>query len=218
MEQSRREALKKGAAGAAVLWAAPAVTTFGRAQAAVSPPPGCACTASGFALLATGTILGVSVDVGPVSGPAVVNVAGLVVAELLAVELDDCSAGSEVTSLQVNVPGILTVAASVLRADIDAPCDCRPGSGSSSIAGLTVNGTDLLVSVTGAPNEVLLDAGGIRVVVNEQLCDGGAGVVRALHLTANIVDPILGTPLVTLDLIVAEARAGVAGCPCPLLP
>lgn len=218
MEQTRRDALKKGAVGGALLWAAPAITTVSRASAVAPgtppPPPTCVCTASGFAVSATGNVLGTEINIGPVENAVQVGEPGdLIYLEGLFTNIDTdadvCSAESGAALLEISVVGVI-LSAEVLTASVSAPCDCS-GSGETTIASLVLNASDLGVLITGEANQVLIDAAGIRLVVNEQDCEGTQGVVRALHLTVDLIG-------VQLDLIVGEARAGNdnEACTCPV--
>ena len=65
------------------------------------------------------------------------------------------------------------------------------------------------------PNNVLLDAGGIRVVVTSNSASARSAWSEPC-ITANI--PGLFAPLLTADVIVAEASAGNNTCPCPVTP
>lgn len=227
-EQSRRDALKKGAvgaAGAAVLWAAPAITTMSRAGAVGTPAPAdCECTASAFGLWIRSTILGIPLNVGPLSNVLTVGAPGdLLFVSVLPATTDEadavCRANAAVALLEINAPGTLVLNSATLTSSASAPCSCVGGGGASNIQSLTVNG-QVLVDVVGnvnaasPPNTVLLNALGLKVVVNEQLCDNNALVVRALHVT--FTDPISG--LVTLDVIVSESRAGNTECTCTAPP
>src|SRR5918996_5519001 len=50
MTRDRREFLKRSAAAGGLIWAAPALTTIGRAGAQGSPPPGPQCQCQNFAM------------------------------------------------------------------------------------------------------------------------------------------------------------------------
>lgn len=219
MEQTRRDALKKGAVGGALLWAAPAITTVSRAsavdQGTPPPPPTCTCTASGFGVSATGNILGTPIAIGPVQNAVQVgNPGDLIYVEGVFTNVDEdpavCSVESGVALFELSTVGAI-LSVETVTAQVSAPCDCT-GSGSTTIASLVLNATDLSVLITGEPNQTLIDTGGITLVVNEQFCNGDEGVVRAVHLTVDLAGPV------QLDLILGEARAGNDNdaCPCPV--
>jgi hypothetical protein len=73
-----------------------------------------------------------------------------------------------------------------------------PGSGSSTLTNLSINGTP--IAVTGAPNQAIWVPGG-QVIINEQTVSStGTAVVNALHLIVTGV----------ADVVIASATAGVS--------
>jgi len=73
-----------------------------------------------------------------------------------------------------------------------------PGSGSSTLTNLSINGTP--IAVTGAPNQAIWVPGG-QVIINEQTVSStGTAVVNALHLTVTGI----------ADVVIASATAGVS--------
>jgi len=73
-----------------------------------------------------------------------------------------------------------------------------PGSGSSSLTNLVINGTPIAVS--GAPNQAISIPGG-QVIINQQtISSTGAAAVNALHVVVSGV----------ADVVVADATAGIS--------
>ena len=93
---------------------------------------------------------------------------------------------------------ILSIAGNTITADfVMARAEAvagAPGSGTSDIAGLLINGSPILP--TGAPNQQFDLAGG-RVLLNEQLISPTGAIVNALHI---IVDGVA-------DVVIASANA-----------
>ena len=219
---SRREALQKGAkVGGAVLWVTPLVQSLSLSPAAAqqpSPPvngdcpgcPTCAAQARGLHALginvaeASGThcvcVVDANVNLGQLAGAA---------AEVVCASADsgDCRASSYVAGARIRIGANAFLEASVLSSCVSC------GTGDSVIVDLDLvtstlgveTRTDLLV-VGGCNEGIDLSPHGfplVQVVANEQFCQNGVLTVRALRVT------VLG-----LDVIVAESKAGGAGCPC----
>lgn len=73
-----------------------------------------------------------------------------------------------------------------------------PGSGSSTLTNLAINGTP--IAVNGAPNQAIWIPGG-QVILNEQtISSTGTAVVNALHVVVTGV----------ADVVVASATAGIS--------
>lgn len=108
--------------------------------------------------------------------------------------------------------GLVKVAASVVTSNALAICagGSATYSGSSTIADLVINNSS--INVTGAPNQTISLLGGLaRVIINEQKFENGRQIVNGLHV-------IVGTSLVTADVVVSHADAGIScgstsGCP-----
>jgi hypothetical protein len=71
-----------------------------------------------------------------------------------------------------------------------------PGSGSSGIANLSINGVPIVV--TGDANQTISIPGG-QVVVNEQIISPSGATVNAIHVTVSGV----------ADVVIASATAGI---------
>jgi hypothetical protein len=106
------------------------------------------------------------------------------------------------------------IRADVLRSQAEASCDGAGGasaSGSSEIAGLTVNGQPIVVS--GNPNQTV-SFGGVTIIINEQTRSASGNsadiTVNALHVTA--VDPLTGSTL--LDVVISSAHADISCGAC----
>jgi hypothetical protein len=120
-------------------------------------------------------------------------------------------------SLSVPVLGA-EIRADVLRSEAEATCDGAgkaDASGSSEIAGLSVNGEP--IEVSGDPNQTI-DIAGVTIVINEQSGSANGNradiTVNALHVTAR--DPLTNTLL--LDVVISSAHADIscAGCNPPI--
>lgn len=98
------------------------------------------------------------------------------------------------------------------------------GTGSSSLAGLTLSGTALgSLSIDGslyanpAANTVLLSLAGLKVILNEQLSTASAGGLsmqtNAVHIA--LTNYSLAGSLLTGDIILGHSEAAVSGVPEP---
>ncbi|MGH2746788.1 MAG: hypothetical protein ACRDKB_02540 [Actinomycetota bacterium] len=196
---TRREVLKKGAVGGALLWSAPAILTLSRAGAQQGTPcPGCTNSAFGLRLNTDTFGEGGCVQDVTAGGVGATVVCGNTGAP--------CSASASIATFSADIPGVITGSASAITSSAQAPCDCATGpTGSASVADLsvTVGGTTETASGSLPCNTVLIDELGVVVVLNEQTCDGDVLTVNAVHITGP-----------SLDLILAQSRAGVAGCAC----
>lgn len=217
VDEDRRELLKKGALGGALVWATPSVATLSRAagQTATPAPPGeCDCRASAFGLRVVIPALGIdqTLGVGGCVAEAGVTVGAVGTATVKAKAVcgntstsgTSCSASASIAELDVVVgPALLptlTVSATVLTSSASGSCDPCATTGTSSLASLKVN--NIAVNVTGACNLDALNLGLVKV--NEQTCSGGTLSVNALHVNvAGIV-----------EVIAAHSQAAAAGCPC----
>ncbi|HMT07797.1 MAG TPA: carboxypeptidase-like regulatory domain-containing protein [Pyrinomonadaceae bacterium] len=99
-----------------------------------------------------------------------------------------------------------TISASVVSSSTFAICPSGSASGSTTITGLTINGSS--ITVTGAPNQfVTIFLAGNPVgtlIINEQVAGPESITVNALHLF--VTDPLNAT---TTDVVVASARSGI---------
>src|SRR3989441_3401121 len=126
-------------------------------------------------------------------------------------------AEASVADVSLNVAGN-TIQADVLSSRAEARCDGAGGasaSGSSEIAGLVVNGTQIVV--TGQPNQLVSPAP-VKIVINEQSNSASGNhsdiTVNALHVT--VTDPLTGQRLA--DVVISSAHADItcAGCTSPI--
>lgn len=219
LSSSRRAFLRNVAALGGAVWVAPAVVSISSARGQVmSPVPGCACNGSATALFASGTALGLPVSIGPVastSGPevCVASVGGpgsLISASTLCGRTGStpttCSASSDVQS--IDIPSI-GVSATGVHSSVTEPCDCSPATGTATIATLSTPGGNF-TGLAPAPNTVLLNAGGITIIANQQGCIGNQHFVRALVITVS--QPLLAN---NFTVVVAESRTQANNCTCP---
>ena len=112
-------------------------------------------------------------------------------------------------------PSLVTVSADTIGSTSTASGDF----GSMSAVGtmvlenlaISVSGNALVIPVAPDPNTVLLDAAGVRVVLNEQSSSVAAGSAsidtNALHIT--LTDILFGGGLVNADIIVAHSDASM---------
>jgi hypothetical protein len=97
--------------------------------------------------------------------------------------------GLAVAGINISADSVMAEASQVLGA---------PGSGSSYIDNLAINGVP--VAVDGTPNQTISIPGG-QIVLNEQsISSTGSAVVNAIHVTVNGV----------ADVVVASATAGIS--------
>lgn len=112
---------------------------------------------------------------------------------------------ASVANLTVNDAG-QSVAADFLMSQAMAQCanGSATASGSSEVAGLTINGQPIVVS--GSPNQTVILPGGLgEVIINEQTTGPGSITVNALHVIVTGV----------ADVVVASSHADISNCPTP---
>ncbi len=216
----RRDFTKRAAVATGLVWAAPTVVGTSTAQAQVGSPQPCPCTGTGTALVATGSILGIALQVGPIaqSSDGFVEVVSLESNPLLAATLlrggfSPCTAEASVASLSLGLPGLPAITAGVLMSSATGGCDCGSVGTSSSVANLTFGGQQIF---DGSAPATLTPIPGVTITVNEQTCSPSEFVATALRISVNIIGPLPGAlDDIVLELVVAESRASNEGCPCP---
>ncbi|MFL6712120.1 MAG: choice-of-anchor P family protein [Sulfurifustis sp.] len=117
--------------------------------------------------------------------------------------VDAVASEASAANVGLSLPGI-SIGAEFAMARALAPVSGAP-SGASSIAGLTINGSPVVV--TGAPNQAL-NLIGAKVVINEQVPSTSGMVVNALHIVITGV----------ADVVVAGAAAGITPSTSSTLP
>ncbi len=155
-------------------------------------------TATTTALADTGVIGATNLeqDVGQDTG----SVASLLSADVLSSSTysyaDQVDSVSSLGDLNLNV-GSVSITADSVMAEASQVLGA-PGSGSSFVDNLAVNGVP--IAVTGDPNQTVAIPGG-QMVINEQtISSTGSAVVNALHVTVNGV----------ADMVIASATAGIS--------
>ena len=123
-------------------------------------------------------------------------------------------AEASVASVSLIVAGNV-IQADLLRSRARATCDGAgqaSASGSSELAGLVIN--DQAISVSGQPNQTVVDLPALRVVINEQSGSASGNqadiTVNALHVTA--FNPLSGQKLA--DVIISSAHADISCAAC----
>ena len=140
---------------------------------------------------------------------------------------DRASADAEVNGLALRLAGVLpllTLSADTIvsAAAINGPCTGTPtASGSATITNAVLGGPaglGITVPVNPAPNFVLLNLLGIRVVLNEQILSG-TGLTRTLTVNAihvSVTNSVLaGLGVLSGDVVIAQSRASMT-CEPPL--
>jgi uncharacterized repeat protein (TIGR01451 family) len=135
---------------------------------------------------------------------------------------DGATADASVQRANVTLVGVLplvTLAAEEIRSSATLSGTCAGGlapAGSTTLVNLRLGGSlGASVTVNGAvaPNTVLLDAAGIRVVLNEQTSATSGGITRftvnAVHVSAHGAVTALG--VLSGDVILAQSSAQL-GC------
>lgn len=134
---------------------------------------------------------------------------------------ENASASAAVDNLGIAIPGLaplLTLNATAVRsiASVSGPCGGPLSvSGSSTIVGAALGGslvgpTPIIIESAPGPNSVLFDAGGVRVVLNEQFISGNGQqsssiVVNAIHIYFNAVQSLVG--VVNGEIIISQSTA-----------
>ena len=123
-------------------------------------------------------------------------------------------AEASVASVSLIVAGNV-IQADLLRSRARATCDGAgqaSASGSSELAGLVIN--NQAISVSGQPNQTVVDLPALRVVINEQSGSASGNqadiTVNALHVTA--FNPLSGQKLA--DVIISSAHADISCAAC----
>lgn len=176
----------------------------------------CAITIKVVALLMTGratvanvsaVVLGIPVTV-PVSdtGPVATKVplttteggsidAGIVTATTVQAKVvavvGRSTATAEAAAVKVAAPLLPVVSATGLTARSETTC--TGSTGVAGVATLKVGAINVAVPNNPAPNTTLTLAGGIKVVINEQVPVPGGLRVTAVHVTAPLLDVVLAT-------------------------
>lgn len=177
--------------------ASSAQTVTGQASAVQATVLGLLGTATTTTLSNTGTLGGTSDarDASQLTG----SVPSLLNAEVLhAVTIgwpDEVDSEAALGNLNLTVAGVgITADSAMARASSVLG---GAGSGSSTIGGLSINGTP--VNVTGDPNQTVAIPGG-QMVINEQRVSPSGITVNALHVIVNGV----------ADVVIATATAGIS--------
>ncbi len=108
---------------------------------------------------------------------------------------DHVDSEASLTSLNLTVAGIGISADSVMSRASQVLG--AAGSGNSTISGLSINGTTIVV--TGDPNQTVAIPGG-QLIINEQQVSPSGITVNALHVIVNGV----------ADVVIASATAGIS--------
>jgi hypothetical protein len=130
-------------------------------------------------------------------------------------ETNEVFASATVLAVQLKLAGLLPLLglqADAISSRAQLVCPCTVGRpvmvASTSLANAQINLAN--VPSQPAPNTVLLNLAGLRVVLNEQiliLSNSNADLtVNAVHVTLNAL-PIQGVGLVTGEIILAQSRA-----------
>ena len=168
------------------------------------------------------------------------QVSALLLGQILQTRVLDVNASASLTSgnqsrasATVNDAGLrlggafspLNLNAAVLRtsAAISGTCGSFAAAGSTDIANATVGGNFGVsppVSIHPAPNTVLLNLAGIKVILNEQLVGGDGTTSRSLTVNAvhvRLQNSLLsGLGLLSGDIVIAQSQAA-AQCAGPKL-
>lgn len=114
------------------------------------------------------------------------------------------TANAAVNNTVINISGVATIAATVASSTASTTCTAAGAvaySGSSQVAGLTINGTPF--TITNQP--VTIPVGTLLVVaVNEQAVSPGKLAQRAIHISSLALG---------IDIVIAESVASGTTCP-----
>lgn len=207
-----------------MVWATPAILSVSNSGAAASPIAP-ACAASAYNVLATGTVAGAAVAVGPIrSSPPDVgsfagfDIPGVISTGALSVSAGETRAGTCMALSVVDSTSILggLVSTGFLQSSISWPERCDAPSVFTSVAGLTVNGIPQGVST--APRTLSIDVpqglltAHVDITANQQSCMNGTITADVLVIHVTIPASLPGT---STDLTVTLGHTRVQnGCPC----
>ena len=137
---------------------------------------------------------------------------------------DSVTAQATVDDLDFDLIGLLTLDATTVRstATVTGPCGgALTATGTTLLEGASAGstlGAGLGIAASPSPNFVLLDALGVRVVLNEQIQSGDGTThrsltVNAIHITLSNVT-LAGIGVVSGDIVIAHSEAQLS-CATP---
>jgi uncharacterized repeat protein (TIGR01451 family) len=125
---------------------------------------------------------------------------------------NSASADATVNNTQATLGALVGLTADVIQSSASASGNCGTltSTGSTVLANAKLNG--VTVSASAAPNTVLLNAGGIRIVLNEQIAAGNGTTdtsltVNAIHIS--LTNAPIGLGLLGGDIIIAQSKASM---------
>ncbi len=164
------------------------------------------------------TTTGVSVNLGLLGNVLSTGTLSAQTQGALIPETVSATGQADQAALKLQLAGVLdllSLSADALVATASGTCSGTvphyQGSASLSNAQVTVSGLPVTVPLNPAPNTVLLDLLGIKVVLNQQVLENGVFTVRALHLDAsNSVLAAIGT--LRGSIVLGSASVKLTGC------
>jgi len=137
------------------------------------------------------------------------------------------SASADATTEGLTIGGTLGAVITLSATHLGSSASVT-GNGSLAAAG-TTTAADLAISVLGVPlsipanapaNTVLVDAGGVRIVLNEQTTTGNGTSGLALEVNAlriEFTNAVLGLGLLNGTIVIAHSEAALSAVPEPSL-
>jgi len=133
---------------------------------------------------------------------------------------DDVSATATINDVALSTLGLVTLSADSIHssARVSGPCGAPLEIvGATTLLNPVIGGSlgaGLAVDVSPAPNTVVIDSMGVRLVLNEQVVSGdgtneAAIAVNAVHLTISDVD-VTGVGIVSGEIIIGHAESSLS--------
>ncbi len=124
---------------------------------------------------------------------------------------NSASSDATVDYTKITVAGLINLTADIIqsKADSSGGCGALSSAGSTVLTNVQLNG--LTVAVAPAPNTVLLNVGGVKVVLNEQIVTGSGTTtsitVNAIHISLH--NALVGLGLISGDIIISQSEASL---------
>ena len=119
------------------------------------------------------------------------------------------TAAATVNGLNITLTGVLSLGATVVGSTATETGEPLASAGTTTITGgiLTVGITSLVIPANPAPNTSLFNAGGISVILNEQILGAGSIAVNAIHISLNVLGITAGNIYISHSQAALTANA-----------
>lgn len=136
------------------------------------------------------------------------------------------SASADATVESLGVGGVLAALLTLTSTTIGSSAEVTGNIGALGASGgavledlaISVLGVPLVIPVDPAPNTVLIDSAGVRIVLNEQSSSGDGVNVRGIEVNAihvEFTNAALGLGLLNGDIVISHSEAALSAIPEP---